>query len=198
MTVCTAGPSQEGATASITLDVARIDILYCSIIQCRSFSTGDLMVTDEAASVPSIAPTFEQTRLQLEVTSEPVSAPAISSALVNTILVVITSLYSLALVVKPEPMITSPTSLVASMLVSMSTPPQLLPIFSAQLTTALVTPSTIVTTKLTETFSVKITHLPGVVEVVKEFVAEMAATFYKSLKQCISLVLKGSTVLLSF
>jgi len=39
-----------------------------------------------------------------------------------------------------------------------------------------------VTTKLTETSSVKVTQSPGVIEVEKEFVAEMVDIFYKSLK----------------
>jgi len=37
-----------------------------------------------------------------------------------------------------------------------------------------------------------------VIEVEKEFVAEMVDTFYKSLKRCISLVLKGSTSPIEF
>ena len=118
-------------------------------------------------------PTLEQTGLQLKSISEPVYTPAISSALVTTGLIVIMSLCSPTLVVEPEHMIISPTSLVANTLVSMRTPPQLLPISSAQLTATPATPSTIVTTKLTETSSVKVTRSPGVTEVEKEFVAEM-------------------------
>jgi len=79
-------------------------------------------------------------------------------------------------------MITNPTSLVASTLVSMRVPPQLLPISSAQLAASSTCPSTIVTSKLTKTFSAKITRSPGVVEVKKKFVAEMVDAFYKSLK----------------
>ena len=51
----------------------------------------------------------------------------------------------------------------------------------------------IVTTKITETSPLGLTHLPRVIEVEEEFVAEMNDTFYKGLKRCISLVLKGST-----
>ena len=36
-------------------------------------------------------------------------------------------------------------------------------------------------------------RFPGVVEVENEFVAELVDSFYKSLKQSIALVLKGST-----
>jgi len=74
----------------------------------------------------------------------------------------------------------------------MKTPPQLLLVSSVMLAAALVTHTMIMTTQLTETPS-KLTHSPGVIEVEKEFLMEMIDTFYKSLKRCISLVLKGST-----
>ena len=99
------------------------------------------------------------------------------------------------LVVDPDSMITSPTSLVASMLVSMKSPSLLPFILSVSLMIAHVTPSMIVTTKLPETSPSKLTRSPGVIEVKEEFVAEMINNFYKSLKQCISLVLKGLTSL---
>ena len=66
-------------------------------------------------------PIVEQLRLQLETTSEPISALAMSLALVIASLAVIMSICSPALVVVPEPMITSSTSLIASTLVSMRT-----------------------------------------------------------------------------
>jgi len=90
-------------------------------------------------------------------------------------------------------MITDPTYLVASTLVSMKTPPQLLSVPSVLLTVAPVTPSMIVTIELLETSSSKLIRSPRVIEVENEFVAEIIDTFYKSLKRCISLVSKGST-----
>jgi len=75
----------------------------------------------------------------------------------------------------------------------MKTPPQRLHVSSVALTTAPAIPSTIVTITPPETSPSKLTSSPGVIEVEKEFVAEMIDTFYKSLKRCISLVLKGST-----
>ena len=90
-------------------------------------------------------------------------------------------------------MITSPTALVANTLISMKTPPQLLPVSSALLIAAPATPLTIATTKLSETSPSKLTSSPGVIEVEKEFMAKMIDTFYKSLKRYISLVLKDST-----
>ena len=97
------------------------------------------------------------------------------------------------LVVYPDLMITSPTSLVASTLVSMKTPQRLPSVSSVLLTVAPVTLLTFVTTKLLEASPSRLTRSPGVKEVEKEFVAEMIDTFYKSLERCISLVLKGLT-----
>jgi len=94
-------------------------------------------------------------------------------------------------------MITTRTSLVASTLVSMKTPLRLSSVFSVPLMVAPVMPSMIVTTKGTETSPSRLTRSPGVIEVEKEFLAEMIATFYKSLR-CISLLLKGSTNLFEF
>jgi len=75
----------------------------------------------------------------------------------------------------------------------MKTPLWLLYVSSVLLTVAHAMPSTIVTTKITETSSSRLTSLPGMIEVEKEFVVEMIDTFYKGLKRCISLLLKGST-----
>jgi len=58
---------------------------------------------------------------------------------------------------------------------------------------ALVTPLIIITAQIMETSPSGITHLPGVMGVEKEFVAELVDSFYKSLEGCLSLVLKGST-----
>jgi len=141
------------------------------------------MMTGEVVPAPSIVLTSEQTRHQLEVTSEPIFAPIVCSTLVTTGLVVITSICSPVLVVEPEPMITSPTSLVASTLVSMRTPPSLLPISSAQLTAAPTTPSTIVTTSLRLQDHSLTWSGRG-----REGVCGRGDTFYRSLKRCISLV----------
>ena len=140
------------------------------------------MVTDGAASAPSAMPTIEQTGFQLEFTSEPVFIPATSSGLAIFGLQLAVSSRSPTLVIDPDSMITSLTSLVASTLVSMKTPSRLSFVPSVPLTVALVTPSTIVTTKLPETSPSKLTRSPGVIEVEKEFMAEIIDTFYKSLK----------------
>ena len=51
----------------------------------------------------------------------------------------------------------------------------------------------IMTTKPMETSLLGLTCSPGVIEVEKEFMAKMVDNFFKSLKRCILLVLKGLT-----
>ena len=135
------------------------------------------MVIDEAAFASSTMLT-----LQLESTSGLVSIPATLSPPADAGLVGISSSDSPTLVVEPNPMITSPASLVASILIFMKTPPQLLLVSPVLLTAVPVTPSTIVATKIMETSPSRLTRLPGVIKVEKELVAEMINTFYKSLK----------------
>ena len=113
----------------------------------------------------------------------------------TTGLKVITSPTSLTLVVEPvlPEIVTSPTSIVASVLVSMSTPLRLAMISRLSPTSASVNYSTVMIVKLVEALSSATTRSPGVVEAEKEFVAEMVDRFYKSLKRSVALVLKGST-----
>jgi len=118
-----------------------------------------------------------------------------SPALATTGLRVITSLTSLTLMVEPvlSGVVTSPTSLMASVLVSMKTPPQLSANPPPSQTIAFTTPSTIVTMKPVEGSPLGITRSPGVIEAEKEFIVEMVENFYKSLKRSIALILKGLT-----
>jgi len=97
------------------------------------------------------------------------------------------------LVVEPAlpGVVTSPTSVVASVLVSMKTPPRLPAIPHPSLTSVSSTSSTIMTVKLVRVLSSGLTHSPGVIEAEKEFVAKMVDSFYKSLKRSIVLILKG-------
>ena len=85
---------------------------------------------------------------------------------------VITSPSSPTLVVDPASfaMVTSHVSLVASV-----------PMPSILLMTTPVTPSTVITTKPMETSPSGITHSPEVIEVKKEFIAELVDNFYKIL-----------------
>jgi len=153
-------PFQEEATAPVTLDSAGVDVLYHSIFQHRPLSTGDLMVTDEAASTLSTVPILEQIGLQLESTSGPVSIPTISSAQATTGLQLIINSRSPTLVFDQDPMITNPASLVASTLVSQKTPLRLPSVPSVLLTVAPMTTSMIMTTKLSETSPLKHTRSP--------------------------------------
>ena len=81
----------------------------------------------------------------------------------------------------------------ASVLVSMRTPPRspVIPRLSSD--SASVISSSIMTVKPVEALSSDTTRSPGVVEAEKEFVTEMVDSFYKSLKRSVALVLKGST-----
>ena len=89
--------------------------------------------------------------------------------------------------------VTSPTSLVAGVLVSMKTPPRLPAIPRPCHTSVSATSSSVVMVKPVEGLSLGITRSPGVIEAEKEFVAEMVNSFYKSLKRSITLILKGPT-----
>ena len=102
---------------------------------------------------------------------------------------------SLTLVVEPvlPEIVTSPTSIMAAVLVSMRTPPRSSVIPRLSPASASVISSTIMTVKPVEALSSGTTRSPGVVEAEKEFVAEMVDSFYKSLKRSVALVLKGST-----
>ena len=105
----------------------------------------------------------------------------------------ITSPTSPTLVIEPavQEMVTSPTSVVASVLVSMKTPLRSPMISHVAAASASTIPSTVVSIKPVE--SSEAVRLPGVVEAENEFVAELVDSFYKGLKRSIALILKGST-----
>ena len=141
---------------------------------------------------------------------EPITLPAKSigemsvasltlSVLTTTGLRIITSPTSPTLVIElvlPE-IITSPTSIMAGILVSMKTHSRSTTIPRLSPASASAISSTIMTVKPVEVLSSGTTRSPGVVEVEKEFVAEMVDSFYKSLKRSVALILKGSTTLFS-
>jgi len=81
---------------------------------------------------------------------------------------------------------------VAGVLVSMKTPSRSPAIPHLSPASASVISSTIMIAKPVEVLSSGITRSMGVVEAEKEFVAEMES-FYKCLKRCVALILKGST-----
>ena len=107
---------------------------------------------------------------------------------------IIISPTSPTLIVEPtlSGVVTSPTSVVAGVLVSMKTPH--LPAISRPSPISVSgTPSTVMIVKPIEVLSSGITRSPGVIEAEKKFVAEMVDNFYKSLKWSIALLFKGST-----
>ena len=129
------------------------------------------------------------------VVMEPTSLPTISMSEVPLVLPVppilpsvelkvITSPASPTLVVEPVPqeIVTSPTSVVAGVLVSMRTPPRSSMTPHVAAASASTTPSTVMSIKLVETLSLGAARLPGVIEAENEFVAELVDNFYKSLK----------------
>ena len=96
----------------------------------------------------------------------------------------ITSPTSPTLVVEPARLkiVTSPTSVVASVLVSMRTPPRSPTTPRIIPASAFTIPSTVVSIKPVETLSSGAARLPGVIKVKNEFVAKLVDSFYKSLK----------------
>ena len=106
---------------------------------------------------------------------------------------VITSPTSSTLVVEPvlPKIVTSPTSVVASVLVSMRTPRRSPTTSHVATVSASTFSSIVVSIKPVESSGAA--RLPGVIEAENEFVAELVDSFYKSLKRSIALILKGST-----
>ena len=85
--------------------------------------------------------------------------------------------------------VTSSTSVVASVLVSMKTPPRSPTTSHVAATSASTVPSTVVSIKPVESSGAA--RLPEVTEAKNEFMAELVDSFYKSLKRSIALILKG-------
>ena len=81
----------------------------------------------------------------------------------------------------------------ASVLVSMKTPPRSPTIPHISPVSTPVISSTVMSVKSVEVLPSGAPRSPGVVETENEFLAELVDNFYKGLKQSITLVLKGST-----
>jgi len=113
----------------------------------------------------------------------------------NAELKVITSPTSPTLVVEPAlpEIVTSHSSVVASVLVSMRTPPRSPTVPHIAPASASAIPSTVMSVKPVEDLPSGAARSPGVVEAENEFVTELVDSFYKSLKRSVALVLKGST-----
>jgi len=97
-------------------------------------------------------------------------------------------------VVEPavQEMVTSPTSVVASVLISMKTPPRSPMTSHAAAASIPAIPSTVTSIRPVEPSGAA--RLSGVTEVENDFVADIVDSFYKGLKRSIDLVLKGSTM----
>ena len=105
----------------------------------------------------------------------------------------ITSPTSPTLVVEPavQEMVTSLTSAVASVLISMKTPPRS-PTTCPATVNVPVAPSTVASTRLVD--FPEVVPLSGVAEVENDFIGDIVDCFYKGLERSIELVLKGSTM----
>ena len=130
---------QMGGSSTQEAPISVVDVLYRSIIQCQFFSTGDLMVTGEAASASSTGRTIEHTGLQHESTSEPIFIPATSSVPKTLGLELVISSRLLTPVIDLDLITASPTFMVAGTLISTKTSPWLLPVSSVVLSAAPVT-----------------------------------------------------------
>jgi len=170
------------------VDIAELDVLYRNLPSFQPEPASDSMVAEETRD------TFSSTG-PITFPIEPVDEMTAISLLATTDLRVITSPTFLTLVVEPafSRVVTSPTSIVAGVLVSMKAPLRLPVIPCPSPTSTSTTSSTIMTVKLLEVLSSGTNRSPGVIEAEKEFVAEMVDSFYNRLKRSIALILKGST-----
>jgi len=176
------------------MDIAELDVLYRHLPSYQPEPAGDSMVVEE--EMRAALSSMEPITFPAESVGEMTVVSLAPLVLVSIGLKVIISPSSLTLVVElvlPR-VVTSPTSIVAGVLVSMKTLPWQPTIPRSSPTSAFVTSSTIITVNLVEILSSGITRSPGVIEAEKEFVTEMADSFYKSLKRSIALILEGSTI----
>ena len=122
---------------------------------------------------------MEQIAYRLESAGEMTVTSAMLPALASIGLRVITIPTSPMLIVELvlSGVVTSPTSLVAGVLVSMKTPPQLSAIPPPSQTIAFATPPTIMTVKPVEGSPLGITCSSGVIKAEKEFMAKMVDNF---------------------
>jgi len=175
-------------STSTAADAAKSDVLYHGMPSYQPEPANGLKETEgTVVTEPILLPTTSVSEL-------PVVSPALPILPIAK-LKVIASPTSPTLVVEPalSEIVTNPTSIVASVLVSMRTPsrspttPHISPVSAPAI------PSTVMSVKPVEGLPSRTTRLPGVVEAENEFVVEQVDSFYKGLKRSIDLVLKGLT-----
>jgi len=171
-------------STSATVDVVELDVLYRDLPPYQPESAGDFAAAEETrAALPSTLST-KPIAFPSESTGKMMVVSMMLPVLVTTSLRVITSPTSLMLIVEPalSGVVTSPTSVVAGVLVSRKTPPRLSAIRHPSPISVFVTSSIVMMVKPVEVLSLGITRSPRLIEPEKEFVAEMVDSFYKSLK----------------
>ena len=175
-----------------------LDTLYRDLPSYQPESVGDFAMAEETRVVLPLMSSMEQIASRLELAGEMTGTSVIPPTLATTSLRVITSPISPMLIVEPilSRVVTNSTSLVAGVLVSMKTPPQLPAIPPPSQIIASATSSTIVIKKPMEGLPLGVTRSPGVIEADKKFVAKMVDSFYKSLKRLVALILKAQPLYL--
>jgi len=113
------GEFREETSTSAATDAVKLDVLYRNLPSYQPEPANDFKVAEETMAVEPITLPAES------VGEMPVASPMLP-VLATTGLRIITSPTSLTLVVEPvlPKIVTSPTSIVAGVLVSMKTPPQ--------------------------------------------------------------------------
>jgi len=181
------GIRNEASTSAAT-NVAELDALYHDLSSYQPEPAGGVK---EAEKTVATEPLSLSAGSAGEMSVVSLTLPI----LITTGLRIITSPTSPTLVVEPvlPEVVTSPTSIVVSVLVSMKTPPRSPAIPRSPPASVSATSSTVMTVKPVEALSSGTTRSRGVIEAEQEFVAEIVDSFYKSLKRSVALVLKGST-----
>jgi len=168
------GTKSEVST-STAADTAELDALYHDLTSYQPEPARGDEIEGTVVMEPTSLPTISMSEV-------PLVSPVLL-ILPGAELKVITSPTSPTLVVEPvfPEIVTSPTSVVASVLVSMRTPPRSpttphVAAASASIISSIVTP-----VKPVETLSSGAARLSGVIEAENEFVAELVDNYYKSL-----------------
>ena len=165
------------------MDVAELDVLYRDLPPYQLEPVGDFTATEEMRAALSFSLSMEPITFPSESVGEITTVSLMPPVSVTAGLRVITNPASSTLIIEQalSGVVTSPTSVVAGVLVSMKTS-RLPAIPCPSPTSVSVTSSTVMTVKPVKVLSSGITCSPGVIEAEKEFVAEIVDSFYKSLK----------------
>ena len=161
------------ASTSTAADAAELDVLYHDLPSHQPEPARGKESEGTVVTEPTLLPTISVSEMPLVLPVPPI--------LPSAELKVITSPTSPTLVVDPAlpEIVTSPTSVVAGVLVLMRTPPRSLEILHIAPASASAIPSTVMSVKPVEALSSESARSLGVVEAENKFVAELVDSFYK-------------------